>query len=62
MYNMLKTMKEFATSARISKKSIILKYTYMHAPQKVCLISNRKERKERFTFSLGICVYTLEVK
>ena len=29
MYNMLKTMKQFATSARMSKKSIISKYTDM---------------------------------
>ena len=62
MYNMLKTMKQFITSARMSKKSIISKYTHMHAPQKVHLISNKKERKERFTFSVGIHVYTLEVK
>ena len=59
---MLKKMKQFTTSARMSKKSIISKYTHMHAPQKVHLISNKKERKERFTFSVGIHVYTLEVK
>ena len=53
---MLKTMKQFTTSARMSEKSIISEYTHMHAPQKVCLISNRKERKERFTFSVGIHV------
>ena len=55
-------MKQFTTSARMSKKSIISKYTHMHAPRKVCLISNRKERKERFTFSVGIHVYILEMK
>ena len=62
MYNMLKTMKQFTTSARMSKKSVISKYTHMHTTLKVCLISNRKERKERFTFSVGIHVYILEMK
>ena len=57
MYNMLKTMKQFITSARMSKKSIISKYTHMHAPQKVHLISNKKEEGEIYIFSGNPCLY-----
>ena len=44
-------MKQFTTSARMSKKSIMSKYTHMHIPSKVCLIS------VIYIFSGNPCLY-----